>query len=98
MEDPRIRKLARFLIRGAVELQKDEKILIELHGSETGLMKALVQEAYDVRSTAEPVPAVALAWMAIKLVAACACLAGVRGFFLLEMMVGRTGINNATRD
>ena len=35
MEDPRIRKLARFLIRGAVELQKDEKILIELHGSET---------------------------------------------------------------
>ena len=46
----------------------------------------------------EPVPAVALAWMAIKLVAACACLAGVRGVFLLEMMVGRTGINNATRD
>ena len=48
MEDPRIRKLARFLIQGAVELQKDEKILIELHGSETGLMKALVQEAYAV--------------------------------------------------
>ena len=35
MEDPRIRKLARFLIRGAVELQAGEKILIELHGSET---------------------------------------------------------------
>ena len=48
MEDPRIRKLARFLIRGAVELQAGEKILIELHGSETGLMKALVQEAYAV--------------------------------------------------
>ena len=38
MEDPRIRKLARFLIQGAVELQQGEKILIELHGSETGLM------------------------------------------------------------
>ena len=48
MEDPRIRKLARFLSRGAVELQAGEKILIELHGSETGLMKALVQEAYAV--------------------------------------------------
>ena len=48
MEDPRIRKLARFLIRGAVELKAGEKILIELHGSETGLMKALVQEAYAV--------------------------------------------------
>ena len=52
MEDPRIRKLARFLIRGAVELQKGEKILIELHGSETGLMKALVQEAYAVGGAA----------------------------------------------
>lgn len=48
MEDPRIRKFAQFLIRSAVELQKGEKILIELHGSETGLMKALVQEAYAV--------------------------------------------------
>ena len=52
MEDPRIRKLARFLIRGAVELQAGEKILIELHGSETGLMKALVQEAYAVGGAA----------------------------------------------
>ena len=49
MEDPRIRKLARFLIRGAVELKAGEKILIELHGSETGLMKALVQEAFPDR-------------------------------------------------
>ncbi len=48
MEDPRIRKFAQFLIRSAVELEKGEKILIELHGSETGLMKALVQEAYAV--------------------------------------------------
>ena len=48
MEDPRIRKFAQFLIRSAVELKKGEKILIELHGSETGLMKALVQEAYAV--------------------------------------------------
>ena len=52
MEDPRIRKFAQFLIRSAVELQKGEKILIELHGSETGLMKALVQEAYAVGGAA----------------------------------------------
>lgn len=45
MEDPRIRKFAQFLIRSAVGLEKGEKILIELHGSETGLMKSLVQEA-----------------------------------------------------
>ena len=48
MEDPRIRKFAQFLIRSAVGLEKGEKILIELHGSETGLMKSLVQEAYAV--------------------------------------------------
>ena len=48
MEDPRIRKFAKFLIRSAVGLEKGEKILIELHGSETGLMKALVQEDYAV--------------------------------------------------
>lgn len=48
MEDPRIRTLATFLIRSAVGLQSGERILIELHGSETGLMKALVQEAYAV--------------------------------------------------
>ena len=48
MEDPRIRRFAQFLIRSAVGLERGEKILIELHGSETGLMKALVQEAYAV--------------------------------------------------
>ncbi|QQO07985.1 aminopeptidase [Breznakiella homolactica] len=46
MEDPRIRKFAQFLINRAVYLQKGEKILIELHGRETGLAKALVEEAY----------------------------------------------------
>ncbi len=46
MEDPRIRTFARFLIRSAVGLEAGEKILIELHGSETVLMKALVEEAY----------------------------------------------------
>ena len=51
MEDPRIRKFAKFLIRSAVGLEKGEKILIELHGSETGLMKALVQEAYAAGGT-----------------------------------------------
>lgn len=46
MEDPRIRKYAKFLINSAVYLKKDEKILIELHGKQTGLLKALVEEAY----------------------------------------------------
>jgi aminopeptidase len=46
MEDPRIRKLARFLISRAVYLQKGEKILIELHGREIGLARALTEEAY----------------------------------------------------
>lgn len=46
MEDPRIRRFAQFLIRSAVGLEAGEKILIELHGSETVLMKALVEEAY----------------------------------------------------
>lgn len=32
MEDNRIRRYAQFLINKAVYLQKDEKILIELHG------------------------------------------------------------------
>lgn len=46
MEDPRIRKFARFLIQHAVYLQKGEKILIELHGHERTLAKALIEEAY----------------------------------------------------
>lgn len=46
MEDPRIRKLARFLVNRAVYLQKGEKILIELHGREVGLARALTEEAY----------------------------------------------------
>ncbi len=48
MEDPRIRKYAKFLINRAVSLQRNEKILIELHGHETGLLAALVEEAYAV--------------------------------------------------
>lgn len=46
MEDARIRKFARYLIGHAVELQRGEKILIELHGRETTLAKALVEETY----------------------------------------------------
>ncbi len=46
MEDGRIRKFARFLINKAVYLKPGEKILIELHGHEYALAKALVQEAY----------------------------------------------------
>ena len=50
MEDIRIRKYARFLIRKAVYLQKGEKVLIELHGDENAipLVRALVEEAYAV--------------------------------------------------
>jgi aminopeptidase len=46
MEDPRIREFARFLINKAVYLKAGENILIELHGHETGLARALVEEAY----------------------------------------------------
>lgn len=46
MEDARIRKFAKFLINEAVYLKPGEKILIELHGHEYGLAKALIQEAY----------------------------------------------------
>ena len=42
MEDPRLRKYAKFLINSAVGLKAGEKILIELHGSETKLLKILV--------------------------------------------------------
>lgn len=46
MEDPRIRKFARFLIGYSVNLQRGEKILIEVHGREVPLARALIEEAY----------------------------------------------------
>ena len=46
MEDGRIRKFAWFLINKAVYIKPGEKILIELHGHEYTLAKALIQEAY----------------------------------------------------
>lgn len=48
MEDNRIRRYAQFLINKAVYLQKDEKILIELHGDPDAvpLVRALIEEAY----------------------------------------------------
>jgi len=46
VEDDRIRKFAQFLINKAVYLKSGEKILIELHGHEYTLAKALVQETY----------------------------------------------------
>jgi aminopeptidase len=48
MEDPRIRKFAKFLINYAVKLEKGEKILIEIHGKEVPLARALIEEAYLV--------------------------------------------------
>lgn len=48
MEDPRIRQFAIYLITRAIGLKAGEKILIELHGQETTLAKALIEEAYRV--------------------------------------------------
>lgn len=48
MEDPRIRKFAKYIIQKAVRLQEGEKILIELHGDPKAavMAKAMVEEAY----------------------------------------------------
>ncbi len=46
--DPRIRTLARNLIRYSTELQAGEKILIDVYGLETPMVRALVEEAYAV--------------------------------------------------
>jgi aminopeptidase len=48
MMDPRIRKLARNLIRYSTNLQPGEKILIEIFGEHYDIAKALVEEAYEV--------------------------------------------------
>jgi aminopeptidase len=47
MEDHRVRKFAHFLITYSVALKKGEKILIEVHGSELQLTRALIEEAYQ---------------------------------------------------
>jgi len=44
--DPRVKKLARNLIRYSCDLQKGEKVLIEAIGLETPLVKELIREAY----------------------------------------------------
>lgn len=48
MEDLRIRKFARQLINYSVSLQPGEKILIEVHGEEVNLTRALIEETYAV--------------------------------------------------
>lgn len=48
MKDSRIEKLAQNLINYSVELKHGEKLLIEVIGSETALVKELVKEAYKV--------------------------------------------------
>lgn len=48
MEDPRIRKLAHFLINYSVNLKQNENILIEVHGKEVPLARALIDEVYKV--------------------------------------------------
>ena len=47
MRDPRIQTLAKNLINYSVNLQKDEKILIENFGVQKELVTALVEEAYE---------------------------------------------------
>lgn len=46
--DPRIRTLARNLIRYSTNLQAGEKILIDMYGLEVPMVRALVEEAYAV--------------------------------------------------
>ncbi len=46
--DPRIRTLARNLIRYSTRLQRGEKVLIDVYGLETPMVRALVEEAYAV--------------------------------------------------
>jgi aminopeptidase len=46
--DPRIRTLARNLIRYSTELKAGEKILIDLYGLEVPIARALVEEVYAV--------------------------------------------------
>jgi aminopeptidase len=46
--DPRIRTLARNLVRYSTQLQAGEKVLIDLYGIETTIGRALVEEAYAV--------------------------------------------------
>ena len=46
MEDPRVRKLAKYMIHEAVQLQKGEKILIEVHGQAKEMARALIEESY----------------------------------------------------
>jgi len=47
MKDPRIKTLAKNLIKYSTDLQKGEKVLIENIGLEKDLVKALVKEAYE---------------------------------------------------
>ena len=50
MEDPRIRKFAKFIIQKSVGLAAGDKILIELHGDPMAapLAKAMIEEAYAI--------------------------------------------------
>jgi aminopeptidase len=48
MEDPRVRKLARFLIGYSVHLKREEKVLIEVHGDNIDLAKVLIDESYKL--------------------------------------------------
>jgi len=47
MKDPRIEALAKQLVHYSVDLQKGEKVLIELIGEETELVEAIIQQVYE---------------------------------------------------
>ncbi|OEF99181.1 aminopeptidase [Vulcanibacillus modesticaldus] len=51
MKDPRIDQLAKQLVQHSVKLQKGEKVLIEMIGDETELIKALVKQVNKVGAT-----------------------------------------------
>lgn len=48
MQDYRIEKLAKVLVRYSTDLKKGEKILIEAHGIDSALIKAIIKEVYAV--------------------------------------------------
>lgn len=50
MKDPRIDLLAQNIINYALELEKNEKVLIEVSGLEIPLSQALIREAYKVEA------------------------------------------------
>jgi aminopeptidase len=50
LEDPRIRRLARLLVEYSVDLEKQEKVLVEMFDNGSALAKAVIEEIYRVKA------------------------------------------------